>query len=1220
MLAVCRLRPLRSRAWLLVIAVALAACGDAKPFNDRVFAGSNDDDLTAGSGGMGEPDDDGGVGEAGSDAGGSDESGCFSVIASDKLPARSNVMSRRPAVGGSTSVFTSDLFGLFASSCGGCHIDNQLGGLHVSRTNFSTVITQQALDKITSDDPAMFMPPYGAGGKPFSERKSTDPIVELAGLLEAWIAAGRPNDAFDIANDSGGSDPARYLLSEEIGLNLTNLGHCIPTASIVGTETQKTQELDEMFAAATELPAKLEDTDLFTLDTEVLAHHRVIDFAPAYTLWADNAKKIRAVRVPMGKSIAFDAATQRFAIPPNTRFYKTFLKQVVDLKGRDSYRKIETRLIVARPDETLPDGTVRSTALFGTYAWNEDETEAELVQDPLRNGEPFRDRLLTIITDEKAADAVIETGPDNLQDALQDAGLTRHYAIPGSERCIQCHMGAPDESFVLGFLPLQILRRPLGEGGVIEPAERDELNQLERLIDYGIITGIDSVNQIKLLEDSGGERKPRNDRELTAQGYMVGNCAHCHNPRGYPSTIAPELRDLLDFMPGKDSGIFQFPLERTSPRIFRGESASKAIPYITPSEYDALGASGQYENKYVQNPEDDLNIGPSQFILAPWRSLIYRNVDTPFSYDEDFTLFPRMPMNTPGYDCRARTIMGAWMLSIPAKLKEEGRPRFVTGQHFFYPEVGHEAAQPYEEVLPSDSSYDYERRKGERRAAAFETGLRVSDCPDPVAVDIVDPHVARGETLTPYPLVVTFPDPTPNPGVEEPELLSYTLRMPEGPHWSVTDLTEPPGDWNPRRSDWEDVLVERSFDPVMTPPRLQSTLHTLHEIHLTPDFAQWALDPVPFGLWEAKETCDFSDVPKVSDFTGDARPRWIDKETPSESAPVYSVSRGAQVFGLICLHCHGPQADSKGRLAATVADITGGQTRVANLRDGIFGPTDMPGANRERVFGAAATMTTSSEDWAARYLLFMGMGGTQRTIPRVALDAIKTSTVLGKKRPEPSALSVPDANMLGVVQALCGSLLPARKSNFVFEDGRLDFRETATHKTALIDANYDAQLWEDLCTLDNPLKSVRVVQPFDRYLEDPTKEIAYYEIENLIAGGLRDRDRYPSNTPIGDHTGHVQASLDASNQGPWCYLRPAHEVTRAKLEGEWSEHSPGTAPPYCPESFLSDETNYFDAEDADLWTARGAMNAGLSVFVYLRALAQGDVQPAIPYNRCEQRP
>ena len=33
-------------------------------------------------------------------------------------------------------------------------------------------------------------------------------------------------------------------------------------------------------------------------------------------------------------------------------------------------------------------------------------------------------------------------------------------------------------------------------------------------------------------------------------------------------------------------------------------------------------------------------------VAAPWRSLIYRNVDTPFTYFDDFVIFPHMPMNT----------------------------------------------------------------------------------------------------------------------------------------------------------------------------------------------------------------------------------------------------------------------------------------------------------------------------------------------------------------------------------------------------------------------------------------------------------------------------------------------------------------------------------------------------------------------------------------------
>src|SRR6202042_3811704 len=149
------------------------------------------------------------------------------------------------------------------------------------------------------------------------------------------------------------------------------------------------------------LPEHLADTDLFTLDSAVLQQYGVIAYQPTYPLWSDNAGKLRYVRVPRGTSIQFDKASQQFEIPPNTRFYKTFMKQIVDTDGSYRYRKIETRLIVSRPDLNNPDGTASAqTALFGSYRWNDDESDAVLVQTPLNDGEPFADTVLLYNTDE----------------------------------------------------------------------------------------------------------------------------------------------------------------------------------------------------------------------------------------------------------------------------------------------------------------------------------------------------------------------------------------------------------------------------------------------------------------------------------------------------------------------------------------------------------------------------------------------------------------------------------------------------------------------------------------------------------------------------------------------------------------------------------------------------------------------------------------------------
>jgi hypothetical protein len=40
--------------------------------------------------------------------------------------------------------------------------------------------------------------------------------------------------------------------------------------------------------------------------------------------------------------------------------------------------------------------------------------------------------------------------------------------------------------------------------------------------------------------------------------------------------------------------------------------------------------------------------------------------------------------------------------------------------------------------------------------------------------------------------------------------------------------------------------------------------------------------------------------------------------------------------------------------------------------------------------------------------------------------------------------------------------------------------------------------------------------------------------------------------------------------------------------------------------------------DVDNWALRGAMNAGMFVFVYLDALSKGTVKPVPAYTRCEE--
>lgn len=1221
------------RAAALVSVLAAASCNSSE-WSDKMTpldradgsASEVDGSTSSDEGGVDSGSPAGQAGSAANPGGGS----CVPAVSSDQLRVRDSVMMTKHdamASAGASGVFTRDLFNLFRTNCGACHAEQSLGGFHVTAEDFATKVDMEAFNRVTSDDPAYFMPPQGGGGKAFSTRTETDPVVELAKLLEAWLAAGRPADVFypqGLAPVAGGNTVS-YRVPVDVGMQMTNLANCIPQKSIVGLEEAKAKDLDALFEQATTLPERLEQTDLYALDANTLARDGVVAFAPTYTLWADNAKKIRMLRVPRGTSIRFDKAKQSFAIPANTRFYKTFLKKVTDLKGNVSYRKLETRLILSRPDDVLPDGSRKPTALFGTYAWNEQETEAVLVRDPLRNGTPFRDRLVTYVIDEQAADDVISEGPRNLEQALEKAGLTRTYAIPGSERCIQCHMGSPNASFILGFTPLQINRRPLRISGVIEPADRDELSQMQRLIDYGIVTGMGSPADVLPLEQTQGDRKPRTEQELTAQGYMVGNCSHCHNPHGFPSVTSPELKDVLNFLPSDTGGIFQFPLERFSPRVFRGDAQKTKIPYITTSLYDfgeKLFTEGEGQRFFANNKSiTQEGKDPRLYILAPWRSLIYRNVDTPFSYVDDKAIFPHMPRHTSGYDCRVRQLMGEWMASIPARLKDQS---VKVGDEKAELHATAQIEQPYEEVKANDPEYAMYAKLADTKLTSFRGSARYNDCPDP-KLDILDPRIRDNpDLLSPLPLSIDGPP------------LQYNVVIPSRPHWFVTDTTDAPGDWYPRRADWKDVLVDKQSKKAGE-LELVEQLETIKTTEQA--FRDVALTPFPFGIWADKPECRFPSGSTVGDISKDKRPAWMrgdvwNAKPPADDKHVYSISPGEQIFNQICRNCHGPQADSKSRLADTIADLTGGATRVANLRDGIFGPVSSPGKNRTNVFGPFATDQLSVDDRAARYVDWMTLGGTQRLIPPAAVDVILSTYVLGEPRHShaPPVYKEnngrPSANMLQTAQHICSSLPPIGvRPPWNFDPARgvpVHEGTSMTGETVAagrIFKNGDSELWEKICLYQNPMP-VRVVVA-SMTTEQLEFRFEYYPSDDTVIPAtpvryhLFRRDKYGI-APVGDSKGVIRNGIDAFNAAPWCIRTPSDDI-KQKLESDyWPTHAAaGSKIPYCPAGLLSEE-NRLSADELDLWSRRGAMSAGLAVFLYLDNLTKGQLQRVPDFDRCEE--
>jgi mono/diheme cytochrome c family protein len=1286
--------------------------------------------------------------------------GCPIARGSEALVPRVDLTGMNASsVGGQDVAYTSDLFGQFYAFCGGCHVDGAQGTppRHIAKTVDSFVATFDAtwLAPIMSDDPDKWMP---RPGKAWSTRTPGDPVYDFVMHAQAWLSAGKPKGVYAVDGSLGGvgsgglsSVKANYTFTASVAAAMTNIGNCVPTSALFASSTSDVMtSMDELFKNATELPKTLGETDLTTLDSEELARTAVIAYAPTYALWSAGSGKLRHIRVPRGQSVKFDKATQTFDIPDNTRFYKTFFRRVVDRTGAVTWRKMETRVILARADDVDPNThAIRQNALYGTYIWNEDETSATFASQPYRDQDPkaWADIVRTYITDELLYQNILDTTTGSVDGAVALAikshpdepayrDLLQHYAIPGKLRCVQCHMGSPTKDFVLGFIPLQVKRRATGTGGTYDVTGADELTQLQRLIDVGVITGITSPEDIKPLEESQGERTPRNtacaegddvtaDGELKAQAYMLGNCAHCHNPRGFPSITKPELTNVLNFLPdGKDGGIFEFPFERFSPIRARGSGGEIPIPYVTPSlrDYPTATADGQTRIDTGENivqgavtytpkffPQTDRTCAETGFepdfrafcgdrktglpvVAAPWRSLIYRNVDTPTAYFDDFVPFPHMPMNTAGFDCRAPRIMGDWMVGLPSVRKltqladllgttapsEDALP----GTSGRAPVMGalktgyDDNPQPYFEVPPDSTQYAQALKDARARMVEYHEGVRYQYCQDVISPDIFDPFVP-----------VNVPEYTYHPNPYEYQLTSVIevppldpmhsdryvqprIGVPYHAHWINYDPTDPPPPWVPRRTDWKEILVGGMSDTgvpigMKSPEQLEAEGNTadadafrrrraylaraLSEADLTDALRSYATSEKPFATWLAKPACMqklAASQKTISQLAAAERPAWIDVAKPDPGAYVYNLSPGAFVFRHVCINCHGPNADGKGIQVDLLAAASEGEARPANFKSGLFGPPETPLSNIMATFDVATTGSRKAADvWGSRYMSWMALGGTLKRIPQDIIHLVATTPILGHTRENIGSVpgsSDPTGNMLNLAKGICAIVLPAPANNLPdFERSLFAFISNRNLPEAfgyppynhsgspLVASTYDKEMWLHLCSDFSP-QVVRVYGSLFGAQGGRPAEVQilrmYYAVDPAHVADPSHPANYPADARVWDHTKTTQTGVTRQNLFPAC-LDPdkisAAQIASLKI-------------PTCPPAFLQkakpmwiDETLSPDPDDqlayagnVQVWTLRGAIATGMSVFSYLEQRLGDPNMSKLPpyYDQCEQLP
>jgi len=348
-------------------------------------------------------------------------------------------------------------------------------------------------------------------------------------------------------------------------------------------------------------------------------------------------------------------------------------------------------------------------------------------------------------------------------------------------------------------------------------------------------------------------------------------------------------------------------------------------------------------------------------IMAPWRSLIYRGVDTPFTYSDDLALIPHMPMHTQSFDCRAPQIVGDWMVSIPAVYTGDSLLEYALSSAMNNNCISLDSSvQPYREVTRDQSQFQTAANAVTNRLYEYHNSpvasyadfiaptnenlypaqpsapSRYNYCPE--HYDIFDPLVLKDPTLHPVPGDVTQ--------TKDSQEIMPVDGVPDHAHWVVYDPTQIPGDWAPRRPDWDQVLVSNIFPSLgsLTGTALVAAqtaraaekvvVDELQSVTLSPAVRSLAQTLVPMGLWQAKSSCNFAGVPSASYYKTDSSSGsahypavWMQQLAASnglkDTDPVYAVTPGEAIHTMICSSCHGEKGDSAGRQATILSEITG---------------------------------------------------------------------------------------------------------------------------------------------------------------------------------------------------------------------------------------------------------------------------------------------------------
>ncbi|WP_372718223.1 PQQ-dependent sugar dehydrogenase [Novipirellula sp.] len=222
-------------------------------------------------------------------------------------------------------------------------------------------------------------------------------------------------------------------------------------------------------------PENLSDTGLFSSVKNLTPVAGMIPYEVNVPMWCDGANQQRFLALPQAGQVEF-AVSKPWRFPLGTVFVNHLTLPVT--KQNQPVRRLETRLWVHGRNGW--DGY--------TYVWNEDQSDASLIQLP----EPRRLEVLT------------KQGP-----------VERHWHFLTNEQCNVCHSKA--NGFVLGFNTRQLNR--IDPDGVT--------NQIDRLEQMGIFRDPLPLPPTTLPSFADWHAGEGSIKEM-ARAYLAVNCAVCH--------------------------------------------------------------------------------------------------------------------------------------------------------------------------------------------------------------------------------------------------------------------------------------------------------------------------------------------------------------------------------------------------------------------------------------------------------------------------------------------------------------------------------------------------------------------------------------------------------------------------------------------------------------------------------------------------------------------